>query len=217
MLWESLPWRCFDTAGYRRVMSRHRLIAIVLLAASGLVAACSGTGGDSAPAPSTEQTPATATGFSVWSPSFSDGGPMPEQYATSAAGGKNISAPLAWDSPPPGVASFAIEVVDLHPMAREWVHWLVTDVPADARDIREGASGSSMPAGSRELLNGFGTLGWGGPQPPRGTGQHDYRFTVYALDTARVSLPEQASLSEFQDAMERHSLSSASMTGTFQR
>jgi len=155
--------------------------------------------------------------MTVSSPAFADGARMPAEHVMPAAGGRNTSVPLAWSGQPEGTQSFAIEVFDLHPIAHRWVHWLVVDIPADVTHLPAGASGPSMPEGARELVNGFGTRGWGGPQPPPGSGSHDYRITVYALDAPTVDVPDGASLDQFRSAIDRHSLAVSSMVGTFQR
>jgi Raf kinase inhibitor-like YbhB/YbcL family protein len=83
------------------------------------------------------------------SSAFEDTQTMPPKYAKK---GENVSPPLSWDNVPQGTKSFALAVVDRHPVARNFVHWLVIDMSADVTSLEEGASGSArMPAGSREL------------------------------------------------------------------
>ena len=64
--------------------------------------------------------------------------------------------------------SFALSMVDPHPVAQNWVHWLVISIPADVISFEEGASGKKLPPGSVELKNSSGDIGYGGPQPPKG-------------------------------------------------
>lgn len=133
------------------------------------------------------------------------------------AGGRNVSIPLSWNNPPKGTRSFAIETVDMHPVAQEWVHWFVVDIPPETGEVAEGASGSAMPKGARELGNGFGATGWGGPAPPPGTGVHEYRTTVYALDTPTVDVPQNATIDEYRAAVVPRALATAQISGTFER
>jgi Raf kinase inhibitor-like YbhB/YbcL family protein len=212
-------------------MRNLRLLALRLLAALVATVAIAGcASGASGPASPPEATPTTeaavsdaATGteasaeFAVDSLSFQDGEEMPAEHATGAAGGINASLGLTWRNAPANTQSFAIETYDEHKVADDWVHWLAVDVPGDSLGVEAGASGTKMPAGSRELENGFGDIGWGGPQPPKGTGPHAYRTTVYALDVATVEVDDDASLGEFRDAIEDHVLASASVVGTFER
>jgi len=193
------------------------LIATALLGAGGLLVGCASVPGDSTPSSQSPPDSSGSSGFTVTSPAFSAGAPIPLEYATVAAGGRNLSVPLEWRLAPPGTRSFAVEVVDLHPVAHGWLHWLVIDIPPSSSGLPGGASGQSMPAGAHELANTAGRAGWGGPQPPVGSGAHVYRFTVFALDTASLPLSARASLDEFQNAARQHVLASAMVTGTFER
>jgi Raf kinase inhibitor-like YbhB/YbcL family protein len=149
------------------------------------------------------------------SPAFRDGADMPQVYARFAAGGRNVSIPLHWTGTPQGVKSFALSIVDLHPVARKWVHWLVINIPPDVTSLPEGASGKSMPRGAVEIKNSFGDVGYGGPQPPKGTGAHQYLVTVYALRDAGLDLKADATLADFQSAIRAKVLGEASITGLF--
>ena len=69
------------------------------------------------------------------SSAFADGGKIPQQYVMPGAGGKNLSLPLAWSGAPAGTKSFALSIVDPHPVAHNWVHWLVADIPGGAASL----------------------------------------------------------------------------------
>ena len=105
-------------------------------------------------------------GMELSSTAFKDGEKIPMHYVMPGAGGKNISVPLAWSNAPSGTKSFALSMVDPHPVAQNWVHWLLINIPAKVTSLEEGASGKKMPHGSVELKNSFGEIGYGGPQPP---------------------------------------------------
>jgi Raf kinase inhibitor-like YbhB/YbcL family protein len=155
----------------------------------------------------------------IFSNAFADGGPMPAVHATrQVAGGANVSPRFDWDRVPAGTRSFALAMVDLHPVAHGWVHWLVVDVPGDVRGLAEGASNtSSMPYGARELAGTRGERGYSGPQPPPGTGDHPYQTRLFALDVARLDIPDGASLTEVETAVVDHVLATATTTGLFGR
>jgi len=153
----------------------------------------------------------------ITSPAFSDGGMIADKYVMQGIGGKNISIPLKWDDTPSGIKSFALSIVDIHPVAREWVHWLVVNIPPDVNSIPEGASGKSMPKGSYEIANSFGGMGYGGPQPPKGTGNHPYVVTLYALNVEKLPLSFNTSLSDFKKALIKKILATASITGKYGR
>lgn len=153
----------------------------------------------------------------VWSDAFRDDGRIPAVHATRrVAGGENVSFPLGWDGEPAEVASFALSVIDLHPVAKGWVHWLVVDIPAGMRSLPAGASRTpAMGRGTLELTGGYGSPGYGGPQPPPGTGDHVYQVTVHALDVSSLGLSGDAGLREFEKALDGHVLASAVTSGTF--
>ncbi len=151
------------------------------------------------------------------SQAFKDGGRIPVKYVMPGAGGENVSPPLEWQGAPKGTMSFALLCIDPHPIARNWIHWMVINIPANVTTLPEGASGKNMPPGAKELKNSFGFVGYGGPQPPPGTGDHPYVFTIYALDVKTIDLPEKTSLSEFHKVIDKHTLAKASITGYFGR
>jgi len=153
----------------------------------------------------------------ISSSAFKDGEKIPIPYVMPGAGGKNISVPLSWKNAPPGTKSFALSMVDPHPVAQNWVHWLVINIPAQVTFLEEGASRKKMPPGSMELKNSFGDIGYGGPQPPKGTGDHPYVFTLYALNVEKLDLGANTSLSAFKKALEGKILGSATITGKYGR
>ena len=153
----------------------------------------------------------------ISSKAFNDQGKIPIQYVMPGAGGKNISFPLSWKNVPAGATSFALSMIDPHPVAQNWVHWLVINIPKETTSVEEGASKKKMPPGSVELRNSFGDIGYGGPQPPKGTGDHPYVVTVYALTVEKLNLGVDTSLSAFQRALEGKVIESVSITGKFGR
>jgi Raf kinase inhibitor-like YbhB/YbcL family protein len=153
----------------------------------------------------------------ISSSAFKDGEKIPIQYVMPGAGGKNISIPLAWKNVPAGTKSFCLSIVDPHPVAQYWVHWLVIDIPSQVASIEEGASKKKMPKGSVELKNSWGDIGYGGPQPPKGTGDHPYVVSLYALNVERLDLGANTSLSAFKKALEGKVIGSASITSKYGR
>ena len=146
---------------------------------------------------------------------FLNNGIMPAKLAREKiSGGKNISPSLRWINSPAGTKSFALLCLDRHPVARRWIHWMVIDLPAGTVSIPSGASRRQMPKNSRELLNSFGEIGWGGPQPPEGTGLHQYVFTLYALNTENITT-DIRSEKQFLAAIHGKVLGKATLTGFF--
>jgi len=151
------------------------------------------------------------------SSAFQDGGKIPLKYVMPGAGGQNISLPLSWSGAPAGTQSFALSMVDPHPVARNWVHWLVINLPPGTAGLEEAASGKKMPPAAIELKSSFGDLGYGGPQPPRGTGDHPYVVTLYALSVPQLELGPNTDLGRFQAVLKGKVLGTATITGYFGR
>ncbi len=152
------------------------------------------------------------------SSAFQDGKPIPVKYAYHGVdGGKNISLPFAWNAVPGNTKSFALSIVDPHPVAKYWVHWFIINIPKDTTGLVEGASLKSMPKGSKELLNTYGTLGYGGPEPPKGSGAHPYVCTLFALNVEKIDLKEKTSLAEFDSALLGKIIATAKITGMYER
>ena len=118
------------------------------------------------------------------------------QYVhASVNGGKNISPGFIWTGSAQCRRSRSrFRIVDPHPVAKNWVHWFVIDIPFRERTFPEGASGAPLPTGAKELLNSYDELGYGGPAPPTGSGVHPYVATVYALNVPALNLPKETAL-----------------------
>jgi Raf kinase inhibitor-like YbhB/YbcL family protein len=140
--------------------------------------------------------------FRLQSPAFNDSQEMAQKYGKKA---ENVSPPLDWEGAPEGTRSLALSFVDIHPVARDYVHWLVADISPQLSSLPEGAA--SKPSGWTEIKP------YVGPFPPSGT--HDYEFTLYALRTDRLGLQPGASLEAFRRAAEQHSLATATLIGKF--
>jgi Raf kinase inhibitor-like YbhB/YbcL family protein len=153
------------------------------------------------------------------SPAYRDGETMPARFATvNVAGGTGVSIPFTWEDPPPATRSFVLALIDTHPVAHGWVHWLVTDIPPETRSLPQGASRPfGIPFPALELPNTAGKRGYGGPQPPVGSGVHDYVANLYALDLAHLDVANDASWQDVREAMSRHVLETAALVGRFDR
>jgi len=151
--------------------------------------------------------------FRLTSPVFEHGEAIPRRYTCE---GDDIAPALGWSGVPAGTKSLALIVEDPDapdPAApkRIWVHWVLYDIPVTTTGLPEGAGGENLPEGSREGLNDWKKLGYGGPCPP--VGRHRYFFRVYALDHVLGELkhPTKAAL---ERAMAGHVLAVAELIGT---
>ncbi|CRX38664.1 YbhB/YbcL family Raf kinase inhibitor-like protein [Estrella lausannensis] len=140
------------------------------------------------------------------SSAFNGGQPIPERYTCD---GEDVSPPLQISDVPKGCKSLAMFVDDPDAPVGTFDHWIVWNLHPKTNDLAEGVS---LP---HEGENGFGTVGWRGPCPPRGS-PHRYFFRLYALDTM-LPLREGSNREEVEEAMEGHILEKAELMGTYRR
>jgi Raf kinase inhibitor-like YbhB/YbcL family protein len=144
---------------------------------------------------------------------------IPAKYAnTGVTGGQNISPQFSCSGMPTATKSFILAVIDIHPIASNWVHWMLVNIPPSTTSLAENCSNTSkIPSGAKELMNSFGKKGYGGPQPPSGSGMHEYVATIYALDVDAVNLAGQISEKDLLKEIKPHILDKAVLTGHFSR
>ena len=197
------------------------------------------------------------------SDNLTDGQPIPARHAfcQPAADGPvelapNVSPHLAWSEVPEGTAGFALVVVDPDaptvaddvnqegrtvsadlPRA-DFHHWALVDLPADCRELAEGACSDGVtakgkqdppgPVGSRQGRNDYtgwfagdpdmgGTYhGYDGPAPPWNDERvHRYHFRLLALDVPRLDVGDGFDVPAVLAAAEGHVLAEATLTGTY--
>src|SRR6266567_4119947 len=126
--------------------------------------------------------------FKLASPDIRPNGPIALEQVFNGFGcsGQNISPALKWSGAPADTKSFALLVhdPDAPTGGSGWWHWVVYNIPADAKSLPAGAGkadGKALPKGAVQGNTDFGSPGYGGPCPPQGSGNHHYNFTLYAL------------------------------------
>lgn len=140
-------------------------------------------------------------------------------YDDSGCHGGNISPALSWDRPPAGTRSFAITMFDPDAAGGGWWHWAVFDIPAKVDSLQAGAGDPAkhlLPAGTTQVRNDFGTLGYGGPCPPAGP-PHHYRLVLYALRVAALGLDASASPAQVAAKARANALAEAEIVGVYGR
>lgn len=148
------------------------------------------------------------------SPAFEPGAVIP---ACHTCEGDDVSPPLVWSDVPPGTKSLALVVEDPDaPDPRDprmtWVHWVLYNLPPVAGRLEQDVR--SLPPGTREGLNDWKRVGYGGPCPP--IGRHRYFHRLYALDTVLPDL-HQPTRARLDMAMAGHILAQAELLGTYQK
>jgi Raf kinase inhibitor-like YbhB/YbcL family protein len=158
----------------------------------------------------------TTMALSLESPAFTHEGYIPSVYTCE---GRDVSPALSWTGVPEGTRSLALIVDDPDapdPAAPKmtWVHWVLYNIPASARELPQEVASADLPDGTGEGLNDWKRTGYGGPCPP--IGRHRYYHKLYALDTELPDLgtPTKARLEE---AMAGHILAEAVLMGTYEK
>ena len=120
----------------------------------------------------------------------------------------------------------------------DFAHWLMIDIPADCNEIAAGACSDGItprgkgdphgPKGSRQGRNDYtdwfasdpemaGTwLGYDGPCPPWNDARvHHYQFRLYALDVAKLDLPDAFDWQRMQQSLRGRVLAEARWIGIY--
>jgi hypothetical protein len=147
------------------------------------------------------------------SPDFSADATIPKKFTCD---GPDVSPQLTWTDPPAKTQSFALIMDDPDAPVGTWVHWVIYDLPASARELGESvAKQEQLLNGARQGRNDFGKIGYGGPCPPPGKA-HRYFFKLYALD-ARLGLKAGAKKSDVERAMQAHIVAQTELMGRYGR
>jgi len=188
----------------RRRLGRGTLVLVTLA-----LAACQAGGRSSQPAATEGAVQSAANGeFTLSSPDFGEGQPIPRRYACD---GDDASPPLAWSSAPGEAVALALVMDD--PDAGGFVHWVVFDMTASASgSLPTGWSRS--PDASPQGTNAFGRVGYGGPCPPSGTHRYDFRLLALGQELALAGAP---TAQQVLDAAAGHIVGEARLSGTYRK
>jgi Raf kinase inhibitor-like YbhB/YbcL family protein len=158
--------------------------------------------------------------------------------------GNNIHPPLAWRNLPGGTLSQVAVMKDTTPdrtrtppgHVGDYVHSVIYNIPRLTREIRGTADGglegvdragkrtffiaagaTSDPVTRTQMgVDDFGNSGYNGPNPRNGQ-PHTYVWTLYALNTERVQLPEgqTGTAAEVERAIQNNIIGQTSIQSTF--
>jgi hypothetical protein len=179
--------------------------------------------------------------FAMGTPEGFGGNRNPELHWDDAPAGTRSFALLCIDTDAPTdpstVGRTDVEIPVEQPRA-EFVHWVLVDLPADVRAIAAGSCSDGVtphgkrdpkgPSGARQGLNSYtgwfagnadmegDYFGYDGPYPPfNDLRLHRYFFRLFALDVARLDLPERFTAADVFAAMHGHVLDEASLQGSY--
>ena len=143
----------------------------------------------------------------IESTSFENNSAIPAKYTCD---GKDINPELRIIDVPDGTQELVLIVDDPDAPGGIWTHWTVWGISPDIDVIKEGV----LPDGAVEGVTSFGTIGYGGPCPPEGTGVHRYFFRLYALNK-KIDLPAASTTEELKEKIEGSIIEEADIIGLY--
>ncbi len=147
--------------------------------------------------------------FTLESPDFQEGEPLPD-WARADAGNRRPT--LRWSGVPDGTKSFAITLYDPDaPTGSGFWHWAAYDIPGDVTEL---AGDAELPAPAKPVKNEMGRPVFMGAAPPPGDGPHRYFFTVSALSTDHLQVPDDATPAVLGFLLREHLVGRAQLMGT---
>lgn len=130
--------------------------------------------------------------------------------------GKDVSPEFILMNLSPAAKTIAITLEDIkHPLFKNFTHWIIWNIPATSNII------GAIPHGKKvESLNNaiqgiaYGWHRYAGPKPPKGK-QHQYRFTVYVLDSLLALCPN-STKNKFIKSAKNRILQQGTIIGLFE-
>ena len=157
--------------------------------------------------------------ITVESAAFKQGEAIPLKYS---AYGDNQSPPLNWKDLPEGTKQLALICDDPDaPMPQPFVHWVIYNIPADAKGLPEALAADEVieepasVAGAIHGRNGIGQTRYFGPRPPADGKVHHYHFKLFAID-ADLDLKPGLNKTQLLEAIEGHVIGRGELIGTYE-
>jgi Raf kinase inhibitor-like YbhB/YbcL family protein len=143
---------------------------------------------------------------------FKEGGLIPVHHTGDA---EDVSPPLDWSGVPEGTKSFAIVCDDPDAPGGSFCHWVIFNIPPGTSNFPEAfPTFKSLPNGTAQGTNDFGSIGYRGPAPPSGI--HRYFFKLYAL-SAVLDLEPGAKKAQLESRIQRRIVGEAQLMGKYER
>ena len=164
-----------------------------------------------------EVQPTGVASLFVASPAFCANGPIPRKYS---AEGENVSPALYWSGLPEGTKEVLLICEDADaPRAKPYVHWTLYGLSSKLTGLPEDVPAMDplvSIADARQGKNSAGQIGYAGPMPPVGHGEHHYHFQLFALD-APLQFEHEPDRDDLVAAISGHVLASGEVIGTYER
>lgn len=147
--------------------------------------------------------------------------PKAQEFIGFGCSGDNLSPQLSWTNAPADTKSFAITAYDPDaPTGSGWWHWVLVNIPASVNTLATGAGDpekSLLPKGSQTFKTDYGNKSFGGSCPPEGDKAHRYQFKVFALNTEKLKLPEDASAALVGYYLNSHAIETVTLEALYKR
>ena len=160
------------------------VILISLLLSSGCISVAPSSPAPATPAPyislsQKASSPVQPGTFTLNIDSLAPGSALPDIYSCKGTG---KSPAVSWDGIPAGTKSLVLILEDPDAPSGTFTHWLVYNIPIDARSIPSGQTAQKVLSnGAQQGDTSAGSRGYYPPCPPVGT-THRYIFRLYAVD-----------------------------------
>ena len=130
--------------------------------------------------------------------------------------GKDISPEFVLENLSPSAKTIAVTFEDVkHPLFKNFTHWVIWNIPASQNIMGAIPHGKIVDTLNNAVQGiAYGWHKYAGPKPPKGS-QHEYRFTIYVLDTT-LSLSPNATKSKFIKLAKNHILQQGTVIGRFE-
>jgi Raf kinase inhibitor-like YbhB/YbcL family protein len=148
-------------------------------------------------------TTSAAAKLTLISSAFAAGGTIPDQYGCRGSGSV---IPVSWQGVPAGTKSFVLILDDPDAPGGTFTHWSLYNIPPSVTSVT-----SSLVSGAISGSNSGGGSGYYPPCPPSGV--HRYIYHLYALDSTIA--PSGPDASSIRNAMNGHTLATATLQGTY--
>jgi len=155
---------------------------------------------------------AALAAMTLTSKDLSPGAQIAADHIYPRCGGKNVPPELVWRGAPAGTKSFVITAIDTSVKPNFWSHWIIVDLPATTKRLQTGAA--ELPPGARSVAGNFGDVGYAGPCPPKGSGLHNYEFTVWAMPTPHFDVAPNTNAKALAAQLQKTALAHATLIGT---
>lgn len=149
----------------------------------------------------------------VTSSDFNHKGIIPDVHACDFIG-LDKSPQFSFGNAPEGTQSFALIMFDPDAPDKNFVHWVIFNIPGNNPELIQGIpKDSELENGTKQGTNGTEQIGYFGPCPPPGE-THRYIFKVFALD-AVLDLQGGANSKQLAKAMKGHIIGRGKIIGLF--